>query len=533
MQSDEAWWQTAWRDGVSSADASFDSSAHQTTVSIAATVKDGDTKVGVIKLGFSAAPLMRALASAGAGVYIEVLDSTDHVLLSSDSVAVGRTLHGMPSGRIDSSKVMTLTRDASDERVIALRANSGRWRVVGHLPASDLAKPFESARTAILIGAAALILVLLGLLVATNHFLHKRITNPALELAEAAEAVAAGDFSVQLRHTAADDEIGRLSRAVGAMILELRRLAQAIAGSARETSAMSSEITAGSEEMAATAGEIANTASDLSSQATNMAETIAGLAESAGSLHDLAVTLDEGAREGVSRNTALRSLAMENRAGLDVSAGSLSSLAEDVHGSAEAIATLAVASEEIRSFVTLVRKLARQSKLLALNAAMEAARAGVHGQGFAVVATEVRRLAAMSSDAAEQTEAIVKNVLKGIADSRTSADRAVGMAKEVRSATALASESFSDIERAVAESEAWTATIAMASTATTSLVAEINGRLQSLAGGTDSFAAAMQQVAASSEEQSASTQEIAGAANTLGSASERLSKLVGGLRTEG
>jgi methyl-accepting chemotaxis protein len=145
----------------------------------------------------------------------------------------------------------------------------------------------------------------------------------------------------------------------------------------------------------------------------------------------------------------------------------------------------------------------------------------------------VRRLAAMSSDAAEQTEAIVKNILKGIADSRTSADRAVGMAKEVRSATALASESFSDIERAVAESEAWTATIALASTATTSLVAEINGRLQSLAGGTDSFAAAMQQVAASSEEQSASTQEIAGAANTLGSASERLSKLVGGLRTEG
>jgi methyl-accepting chemotaxis protein len=250
-------------------------------------------------------------------------------------------------------------------------------------------------------------------------------------------------------------------------------------------------------------------------------------------LQALAVTLDGGAKEGVSRNTALRTLALENRAGLDASAGALVSLAEDVHGSAESIEALGAASEEIRSFVTLVRKLARQSKLLALNAAMEAARAGVHGQGFAVVASEVRRLAAMSSDAAEQTEAIVKTVLSGIAVSRNSADRAVGTAGEVRSATSLASASFSEIERAVAESEAWTATIAEASTATTSLVAEITERLQSLAGGTESFAAAMEQVAASSQEQSASTEEIAGAANALGSASEKLSKLVGGLRTEG
>ncbi|MEO8336511.1 MAG: methyl-accepting chemotaxis protein [bacterium] len=530
VQSDEAWWQAADRDGLSPADAAFDSSARQTTVSLAAVVRDGSAKAGVIKMGFSAAPLVASLASAGGGVRIDVLDSLDRILLSSDSSQTGRALHGMPGGRGDTSAV-TITRDGANERVVALRVNSARWRVVAHLPSEDIAQPFEMARIAIVGGAVALIIVLLVLLVSLNQFLQKRITTPARELAEAAEAVAAGDFSVQLRHTAADDEVGRLSRAVGAMILELNRLAQAIAGSARETSAMSSEITAGSEQMAATAGQIANTASDLSGQATTMAETISSLASSAHALQELATMLDGGAREGVQRNTALRSLAMENRAGLDASAGALSSLAVNVQESAEAIEALGAASEEIRSFVTLVRKLARQSKLLALNAAMEAARAGVHGQGFGVVASEVRRLAAMSSDAADQTEAIVKSVLQGISTSRASADRAVGTAAEVRSATSLASSSFTEIERAVAESEAWTATIAHASTATTSLVAEVTERLHSLAGGTESFAAAMQQVAASSEEQSASTEEIAGAANALGSAAERLSKLVGGLRT--
>jgi len=198
--------------------------------------------------------------------------------------------------------------------------------------------------------------------------------------------------------------------------------------------------------------------------------------------------------------------------------------------SAQAIESLGAASEEIRSFVGLVRKLARQSKLLALNAAMEAARAGEHGEGFAVVASEVRRLAAMSSDAAERTEEIVTGVLSAIQQSRESAARAVSTAGEVRTATARATDSFTEIEMAVVEAEAWTATVEQTSAETSKLVLEMTQRLESLASGTETFAAAMEQVAASSQEQSASTQEIAAAAGTLASAADRLSRLVANLK---
>jgi methyl-accepting chemotaxis protein len=383
---------------------------------------------------------------------------------------------------------------------------------------------------AVTVALVALVVMLAALLASVWIFFSYAVSTPAGELAEAAEAVAAGDFSVRVRHSSSDDEIGRLGRAIAAMILELRRLAQAIASSAHETNAMSGEITAGSEEMAATAGEIANTAGDLSAQATSMAENISTLAMSAAALRNLSVTLDEGAREGVTRNNALRTLAAENRVSLDASAQSLSTLGDDVHASAVAIEALADASTEIRSFVALVRKLARQSKLLALNAAMEAARAGAQGEGFAVVASEVRRLAAMSSDAAERTESVVNGVLSGIEESRLSAGRAVTMADEVRGSTAKASGSFSEIERAVADAEAWTQSVAQASASTGALVAQMTERLEVLTGGTESFAAAMQQVAASSEEQSAATQEIAGAANTLVHAADRLTKLVAALK---
>ena len=529
VQSDESWWQAAWQDGLASAGAVYDSSLRHSVVSVATVVKDGSTRLGVLALSFHAMPLVTALNKAGDGIRLDVVDSTNRIVLSSDSLMLGHYLTGTTASR---SQTEGLSRvfDAGSERAVATQANRGRWRVLAHQSSNALASPYRSARLALASVVGVLLVLLVGVLVAVHRFLARRISVPATELAVAAEAVAAGDFSVEIAHTGSDDEIGRLGRAVGAMILELRRLAQALAGSARETTAMSSEITAGSEEMAATAGEIANTASDLSAQATTMAETIASLAHSASSLKELAVTLDDGARGGSLRNTTLRALAMENRAGLDASADSLGVLSNDVAASAQAIESLGSASEEIRSFVGLVRKLARQSKLLALNAAMEAARAGEHGEGFAVVASEVRRLAAMSSDAAERTEEIVAGVLSAIQESRASAARAVTTAEEVRGATARASESFTEIEMAVVEAEAWTASVEQTSTETNNLVVDMTQRLEVLSAGTESFAAAMEQVAASSEEQSASTQEIAAAAATLATAADRLQRLVANLK---
>jgi methyl-accepting chemotaxis protein len=529
VQSDEGWWQAAWQDGLSSAGAVYDSTLRRSFVSVAAVVKDGSTRLGVLALSFNAAPLVEALDRAGGGIRIDVVDSTNRIVLSSDSLMLGHFVPALAASRSPTEGVSPVF-DAGSERAVASRVNGGRWRLLAHQSSGVLAAPYRSARASLVGAVAILLAVLLGLLVVVHRFLARRISGPATELAIAAEAVAAGDFSIQIGDTGSDDEIGRLGRAVGAMILELRRLAGALGESARETSAMSSEITAGSEEMAATAGEIANTASDLSAQATTMAETIGSLAQSAAALKELATTLDDGARGGSLRNTTLRALAMENRAGLDASAESLGVLSSDVSDSATAIESLGVASEEIRSFVGLVRKLARQSKLLALNAAMEAARAGEHGEGFAVVASEVRRLAAMSADAAERTEEIVAGVLSAILESRASAARAVTTAEEVRSATARASESFTEIEMAVVEAEAWTVSVEQTSTETNNLVMEMTQRLEVLSTGTESFAAAMEQVAASSQEQSASTQEIAAAAATLATAAERLQRLVANLK---
>ena len=535
VQSDEAWWQSAWKAGVTDAEATEDKATGETVVELARAVRDHGMRVGVVKAKFGLANLDSALIQAGVGtsLRVDLVDSVGHIIASSAGGKRFQFLHGAKDlSRVGTDSIVIFGATDERQRGAVMNANDGHWRLVAHGDEATFGAPVMRAQLALLGGAGIVLLAIIGALTVVSRSIERRITSPAAALAELAEAVAAGDLSRHVDHTDAEDEIGRLSRAVAAMVAELRRLAGALGSSAQETSAMSAEITAGTEEMAASAGEIAHTASELSQQSTGMAQSILSLSTSAEELVRIAGELRDGAHEGVERNRQLRGLSLESRSKLDESSRALELLAKDVGASASAIEGLASASLEVRSFVTLVQKLARQSKLLALNAAMEAARAGEHGQGFAVVASEVRRLAAMSSDAAQRTEQVMGGVLRGIDDSRASSERSVKAVQQVLDATEHGVRSFVSVAEAVETNEAWTTSIERAATAANTLVAEITKRLTQLSTGTESFAAAMQQVAASSEEQSASTQQIAAAAAALSHAAENLSQLVANLRLE-
>ena len=541
VQSDEAWWQRAWKDGATPANVLPDPATNQVVVEISRVITipsaDGTTptRVGVIKAKYGLGTVDSALmqASAGSNLRVDLVDAAGRLIASSGGGQRMRPLPGL--GEISQARpdsLILFEEGGTQRRGTTALAYGGAWRVVAHMDEAQAVGPYRAARGALLAGMLVVLLVIVVGLIVVNGFIERRVSRPAAELALLAEAIAAGDLSADVSVTDSGDEIGRLARAIHSMVNELRRLAMAMKDSSHETASMSAEITAGSEEMAAAAGEIATTASDLSRQAAQMAQTIQTLASSSDSLAQLAGELDAGTHEGVQRNLHLKELALENRTRLHESGEALEVLASEVQVGATAVEQLADASVEVRTFVALVGKLARQSKLLALNAAMEAARAGEHGEGFAVVASEVRRLAAMSAEAAERTQRVVSEVLEGIERSRASSERMVATVRTVRGATELGSRSFDEIEQAVVGTEGWTSSVERTAKAARALADEVKGRTESLASGTETFAAAMQQVAASSEEQSASTEEIAAAASTLATAADRLSKIVANLKLE-
>ncbi len=364
------------------------------------------------------------------------------------------------------------------------------------------------------------IALLLAVAVASAALVFRLIISPIVGeqlrgLADVAEAIAAGDLTRTPEAAAAGGQLGRLGRAMVAMTGTLRELAGLIRTNSSATATRATEITASTEHMAQAASGIAETASTLSDEAAAMAETIRLLNADAARLASLAGNVSAGASDGLARNDRLKALASENAGILDESARRLDELAIDVQDGAKATEALATASDEIRAFVALVQKIARQSKLLALNAAMEAARAGEHGKGFAVVANEVRRLAQSTAEAAEQTDQLMKSLIAQMETAGATGLRAKSAVEAVRGATSRSRTAFSQVERAVADSEQWVGTMANSANAGQALASEITKKLTSLAQGTQAFADSMQDVAAASEEQSASTEEIAAAANAL------------------
>jgi methyl-accepting chemotaxis protein len=172
-----------------------------------------------------------------------------------------------------------------------------------------------------------------------------------------------------------------------------------------------------------------------------------------------------------------------------------------------------------------VQKISRQSKLLALNAAMEAARAGEHGHGFAVVATEVRRLASSSAEAAQRTTSLVQEMLDSIKLSRESTARTVSTVEQVLQSTQAGRHALARVEEGAVEGEDLSGRIAKAVHESGELITGMTQRLSSLSQGTAAFSRAIHHVAVSSEEQSNNIGEIATAATALTEASARISQL--------
>ena len=537
VQSDEAWWRDAVRKGLTTAEAEYDESARQVVVSMAAAIHEGDRDraEGVIKIAFGIASLDAALGRAtGDDVRLDVIDTRGRVIASS---ARGTERMKLLAGAgqlpiTPGDTIVSFTAADTTHRAMLAAANSGSWRVVARIQEANVLRTLREARPLIafaLLGVLAFIIATLWLM---SRFLDRRISAPVTELAVVAEAVASGDLSTEMTASNANDEVGRLSRATAAMVEDLRRVVSTLRDAARETTARAAEITGGSENMAAAAEEMAVTSGELSRQSTEMADSIQRMATDASRLQSIADQLAAGAHNGVERNAALTVLAKENRARFDASAMALEHLASDARASADAVKALAEASEEFGAFVTLVQKMAKQSKLLALNAAMEAARAGEHGQGFAVVASEVRRLSANSADAAQRTEVLVRSVLAKVQESRALSARTMDTVIGVLETTQLGMHSFAQVEEAVRGSEAWTASIENAARTSRELVSDVTARLDEVAKATESYASAMQEVAASSQEQSASTEQIAAAASTLAEAAAHMAGLVGGFRLE-
>jgi methyl-accepting chemotaxis protein len=387
----------------------------------------------------------------------------------------------------------------------------------------------QSAVPLVLSGTLGFALTAIAVELSVVFLLIRRVFRPTGLAETVAGRVAQGDLGIPEWASARGDNTG-LTRSINAMLNKLRDLVGTIRQHANDAAAMAEEIAASTQQMTASTQEVASTTGDLTERAAQQALVVRSAAEDAGKILEIAQELAAGAAQSAERNAALARLARGHREQLDVSTKELGRLTDEVDQAAREAEALAAASEEIEKFISQTKAIAKQTHMLALNASIEAARAGDEGKGFSVVAEEVRKLAAQAAHSASSTSDTVQSVLTRVGTARERLIRLGRGGMAARDAAHAAAEGLMNVAADAEANDEWTRRISSSAGEVRGLIEGIAGRMREVSAGTEDYAAAAQQIAAAAEELNASTEEISSSANHLADAAERLTGAVGGFR---
>ncbi|QEM69076.1 methyl-accepting chemotaxis protein [Geobacter sp. FeAm09] len=250
---------------------------------------------------------------------------------------------------------------------------------------------YNSARIYIVVAIAAAILA--GILLAL--FLSRIITRALIEAVSVANSLARGDLTVEVE-TNSKDETGQLLLAMKDMVRNLRDMIS-------KTAEISSGIASASNQLHSTSEQISTGAEEVASQTSTVATASEEMAATSGDIARNCTMAAESSKRTSESATSGTTVVHETIVGMG-------KIAERVKQTADTIGALGTRSEQIGAIIGTIEDIADQTNLLALNAAIEAARAGEQGRGFAVVADEVRALAERTTRATREIGEMIKAI---------------------------------------------------------------------------------------------------------------------------
>jgi methyl-accepting chemotaxis protein len=349
-------------------------------------------------------------------------------------------------------------------------------------------------------GGIILVVMIGALLIALpiSMRLHATIANPIREIAEATSRIAAGDLTVSVASVPRKDELGLLSTKITEMIENLRTVTRQIGESADLLLASGSDILATTTQMVSATSATATTVAETTS-------TVEEVKQTAQLTSQKAKYVSESAQKSAQVSQA-------GKKSVDETIDGMNRIREQMDSIAETITKLSEQGQAIGEITATVNDLADQATLLAVNAAIEAAKAGEHGVGFTVVAQEIRSLAEQSKQATAQVRAILGEIQKATTAAVLATEQGTKTVEAGVKQSHEAGESIRSLAEGMTES----------AQAATQIAASSQQQLI----GMDQVAIAMENIKQAAAQNVASTKQTEASAQNLHELGQKLKRLV-------
>jgi methyl-accepting chemotaxis protein len=344
------------------------------------------------------------------------------------------------------------------------------------------------------------------------------------ELAAVAERVAEGDLTQPVNVRSGRDALGN---AFAAMLSNLNELVGEVHRAASTMADASREIAQSSDDAGRTMGEITRAIGEVASGTEEQVRVVERTREGAGMTVTAATDSARSASEVADLGREAAELARGGIQAAEDASGAITQLADSSESMGTALERFSASSQTIGGIVELISSLADQTNLLALNAAIEAARAGEHGRGFAVVADEVRKLAEGSQEAASEIGALIAEIRQqtgALADAiQAGVQQTAGGVETVERAR----EAFVAIGSAVDGLTDRVSSIAASAGQIAADAERMGEDIGNVAAVAQQSSASAQQVSASTEQSSEASRAISQRAQDLAGTAEELERAVG------
>lgn len=352
----------------------------------------------------------------------------------------------------------------------------------------------------------------------------RSISNPIKKLMERMNQITSGNLGHDPLETKSQDEIGRLIYATNEMTENMRALLTKIGSVSFTVLSHSEELTHSSNEVKTGSEQVSTTMQELASGSEKQADSASMLASMmSGFSGKISKANENGENIRISSEKVL-SMTKQGSQLMIASTEQMAKVDELVRDAVGKVQGLDVKSQEISTLISVIQDIANQTNLLALNAAIEAARAGEHGRGFAVVADEVRKLAEQVSLSVKDITTIVKNIQSETFVVTESLQSGYKEVEEGTQKMKITNDTFIEIDEAVHEMAERIDIVSTNLLGIKNDTQDMNASVQEIAAISEESAAGVEQTSASSQQISSSMEEVAASSGQLSKLAEELNE---------